>query len=69
MYLSSSGSAGGVGQCLKEEQERRAEAEEQVQLLKQKLYSEFATLTIVRYFGSALPSFHLNSTSEIYYLE
>lgn len=44
MYLHSSGGAGGVEQSLKEEQERRTEAEEQVQLLKQKLSGKFATL-------------------------
>ena len=41
MCLHPSGRANGVEQSLQEEQERRTEAEEQVQLLKQKLSGEF----------------------------
>lgn len=41
------GSASVVEQSLKEEQQRRSEAEEQVQLLKNKLAGELATSSII----------------------
>ena len=46
MLKYSSGRASDVGPGLREEQERRAEAERQVQLLEQRLSGELGTVTV-----------------------